>query len=420
VKAAYRFLDNESTTMENLLQPHYRATETRMAANPVVLAIQDTSSLNYSTHDETEGLGPISTTPDGPQGLHLHGTLAVTPEGVPLGLLHVQCWARDPAEFGKKADRAKLSIEDKESVKWLVSYRAAAAVQARLPGTMVVSVGDREADVAELFSLYQETEDRPALLVRARHNRTLKTEQKLLWPTVEAKDVAGIQLLQVPRQGSRKARTATLTVRFAPIDIRPRKGGWKKAIRVWAILAREEQAPPDVKEPLEWMLLTTLPVETFDQAVEKLQWYARRWTIEVMHRILKSGCRIEERQLARADRIEACLAIDLVVAWRIHYLSKLGRETPNVLCTVAFEEDEWKAMVAYATKNPTAPATQPTLREMIRLVAGLGGFLGRKSDAEPGTQTLWLGLARLNDITAMWRLMTHPADPPQSKILRTK
>jgi hypothetical protein len=268
--------------------------------------------------------------------------------------------------------------------------------------------------VAELFELARDTVDGPALLVRARHNRILKTEQKSLWETVEAKPAAGIQVIQVPRQGSRKARQANLTIRFAAVEIKPLKGGWKKAITTWAVLAREENAPPDVKEPLEWMLLTTLPVDTFEQAVEKLQWYAKRWTIEVMHRILKSGCRIEERQLARADSLQACLAIDLVVAWRIHYLTKAGRETPDVPCTVIFDEDEWKALMVYTTKNPVPPATPPTLREATRRTASLGGFLGRKSDGEPGTQTLWLGLSRLVDLTAMWRLMARPKPPPES------
>jgi hypothetical protein len=414
VKAAYRFFDNKRATMQTLLEPHYRATEARVASHPVILAIQDTTTLNYTSHDDTEGLGPINTRADGAQGLHLHSTLAVTSAGTPLGLLHVKCWARDQETLDTQPVRWKRSITDKESIKWLDSYQAAARVQARLPGTTVVSVGDRESDLAELFELARDTVDGPALLVRARHNRVLKTEQKTLWDTLEAKPASGVQVIQVPRQGSRKARQAQLTIRFAAVEIKPLKGGWEKAIKAWAVLAQEENAPRDVKEPLEWMLLTTLPVDTFEQAVEKLQWYAKRWTIEVMHRILKSGCRVEERQLARADSLEACLAIDLVVAWRIHYLNKIGRETPEVPCSVIFEEDEWKALMVYTTKNPVPPATPPTLREAIHRTASLGGFLGRKSDGEPGTQTLWLGLSRLVDITAMWRLMAQPRSPPES------
>jgi hypothetical protein len=134
---------------------------------------------------------------------------------------------------------------------------------------------------------------------------------------------------------------------------------------------------------LQWLLITTLAVDTFEDAVEKLNWYALRYWIEVYHRTLKSGCKIEQRQLGNADRIESCLAIDMVVAWRIFYLTKLGRETPDVPCTVFFDEAEWKALVAYKTQNPIPPEKPPTLRDAIHMVASLGGFLGRKSDGEP-------------------------------------
>jgi len=190
----------------------------------------------------------------------------------------------------------------------------------------------------------------------------------------------------------------------------------KGNIKVWAILAQEENAPESVT-PLKWMLLTTIPVNTFEESVEKLQWYTKRWGIEVYHKTLKSGCQIEQRQLGNADRIEACLAIDMVVAWRIYYLTKLGREVPDVPCTVFFEEAEWKALVAYKTKSPIAPSNPPSLREAVRMVASLGGFLGRKGDGEPGTKTLWLGIQRLDDMTAMWKvfvteLTPHSLSPP--------
>jgi hypothetical protein len=149
--------------------------------------------------------------------------------------------------------------------------------------------------------------------------------------------------------------------------------------------------------------LTTLAVENFEQACQKLDWHARRWGIEVFHRTLKSGCPIETRPLGNADRLEACLAIDLVVAWRIFHLTKLGRETPEVPCPVYFEEIEWKALVGFLRQDPMAPPPPPSLREALRRVASLGGFLGRKGDGEPGTQTIWLGLQRLDDISAAWK-----------------
>jgi hypothetical protein len=189
-------------------------------------------------------------------------------------------------------------------------------------------------------------------------------------------------------------------------------------VNVWAILAQEIEAPAGV-EPLRWMLLSTLAVSTCEEAVEKLAWYAGRWGIEVYHRTLKSGCQVEQRQLGSADRIEACLAIDMVVAWRIFHLTKLGRETPNVPCTVFFEEAEWKALSAYVRQNPLPPEQPPMLREAIHMTASLGGFLGRKGDGEPGTQSLWLGIQRLDDLTSMWKFMAdnfapHLLRPPVS------
>lgn len=314
-KAAYRFLDHEQTTMKTLLQPHYRATETRVGAETVVLAVQDTTSLNYTMHHATEGLGPIGSTVPGPQGLHVHSTLAFNPQGTPLGFLDVQCWARDPADFGKKERRHRVPIEDKERFKWLQSYRAVAAVQARCPDTMLVSVGDRGADLYALFAEALAHPEGPKLLVRAQHNRVLQEEQQRLWETMQSRPVDGIQILQVPRQGSRAAREASLGIRMAAVNLMPSKRHTGPAIPVWAVFAQEQDTPVGVT-PLEWMLLTTLPVTSLEQASEKLMWYARRWGIEVLHRTLKSGCRIEQRQLGQADRLKACLAIDLVVAWR--------------------------------------------------------------------------------------------------------
>ncbi|HDH10934.1 MAG TPA: IS4 family transposase, partial [Nitrospirae bacterium] len=197
---------------------------------------------------------------------------------------------------------------------------------------------------------------------------------------------------------------AELEIRFAEVKLKPPQG--KKELgelSVFAIVAEEIDVHEGV-QGLRWILLTTCEVRRFEQAIEKLQWYCLRWGIEIYHRTLKSGCKIEQRQLGSAERIETCLAIDMVVAWRIYHLTKLGRETPDVACTVFFEDTEWKALVAYKTQNPIPPEKPPTLREAMHMVASLGGFLGRKSDGEPGTQTLWLGLQRLDDMTGMWKV----------------
>ncbi len=417
-KAAYRFFEHESTTLETLLAPHLRASEERLRQKSVVLAVQDTTSLNYATHAAMKGLGSITNRAEG-MGLEVHDTMAFDLEGTPLGLLDVQCWARPLEEFGKNKRCKKVRIEEKESYKWLKSYQKVAEIQKRCPQTMLVSMGDREADIYELFLLALKDPGGPKLLIRAAHPRRVVGKEGSVWENVAKKPLMGTSILQVPRRGKRAAREASLEVRFAEVHLRPPdKKERLGELRVWAILA-EEKNPPAGIEPLKWMLLTTLPVGTFQEASEKLRWYARRWGIEVYHRTLKSGCKIEERRLGHADRIEACLAIDMVVAWRIFHLCKLGRETPDVPCTVFFEEAEWKALVCHTRNDPTPPAQPPTLREATRMVAALGGFLGRKSDGEPGTESLWIGLQRLDDLAAMWKFVVsryapHLLAPPVS------
>lgn len=404
-KAAYRFFDHARTTMDAILQAHYEASGSRIREHPVVLAVQDTTSLNYNTQPAIENLGPIGTRADTWLGLKVHDTMAFTPEGLPLGLIDVQCWARDAKEFGKKLQRKSLPIEAKESYKWFKSVQAAARLQARCPNTTVVSVGDREADIFELFDFVRTLDHAPRLLIRAEANRKLAAEQDKLWAHMGKQPIAGYQQVQVPRRANRPARIAQMAISYARVELKaPKRKPKLKPISVWAVWAREIQAPATASA-LEWMLLTTCPVESFEQAAERLAWYGARWGIEVYHRTLKSGCQIETRQLGSADRIEACLAIDLVVAWRILHLTKLGREHPDVPCTVYFSEAEWKALLTYINRSAIVPPEPPSLRQAMRLVASLGGFLGRKCDGEPGTQTLWLGLQRLDDLTAMYQIV---------------
>jgi hypothetical protein len=415
-KAAYRFLDHPEMSMEKILYSHYESTVARIKAEKVVLSVQDTTTLNYTSHPATEGLGPIGYTKEKGLGLIVHDTLAFTPEGVPLGLVNVQCWARDEADFGKKHRRYELPIEQKESQKWLVSFRKTAEAQKRCPGTTLVSVGDREADIHELFELALKGPDSGGaqLLVRASQDRLLAEGQGHLFEKLAEQEARGIQNVKIPRRANQVSRVAQLEVRFAKVKLKPpQRKPQLEELTVWAVLASEIGTPEGIA-PIKWMLLTTMEVTNLDQAVEKLAWYTIRWGIEVYHRTLKSGCKIEERQLGAADRIETCLGIDMIVAWRIVHLTKLGRDTPNVPCTVFFEEAEWKALTVFITKNPVTAEKIPTLREATRAVASLGGFLGRKGDGEPGTKSLWIGLQRLDDLTAMWIIM-NPVDVPHHK-----
>jgi len=353
-------------------------------------------------HAEMQGIGPISNRVDGPQGLIVHSALAFRPDGLPLGLLDIEAWARDAAEFGKRIKRHDKPIAAKESFKWLRALTPIGTAAAQCPSTRIITLADREADIFE-YLLGARTQGLDVVVRAKEKNRRLEQQVQPLGMHMHLRPKAGTIALEVPRRGKQPARTAELSVRFDAVILPPPYAKPElAAIELWAVLVREEQPPAEVKEPLEWLLLTTVPVTGLVDAVERVQWYAKRWGIEVFHRILKSGCLIEDRQLATADRLEACLAIDAVVAWRIHYLTWLGRATPDLPCTVAFDDDQWKAVIVFKTRKPP-PQQPPSLRQMIRSIAQLGGFLARKSDGEPGTQTLWRGLQRMDDITAAFR-----------------
>lgn len=402
-KAAYRLLQNKRLDLTALLAGHREATAGRVRQHGVVLAVQDTTTLNYTAHPATEGLGPIGTHPDKPLGLIVHDTLAFSAEGTPLGVVDLQCWARDPAAAGQKATRKRRPIEEKESAKWLKSYRAVAELQALCPSTLLVSVADREGDLHALFQEALQTPGGPKLLVRSERSRLRRVEDDWLWSTMRGLPVAGQFEVHIPRRSTRPARTARLEVRHAAVTLRPPTHSPRPAVPVWAVYAREVAAGRAGPEPLEWLLLTTVAVASVADALERLRWYTLRWGIEVYHRTLKSACHVEDRKLAAAGRLETCLAIDVVAAWRIFALAKQGRETPTVPCDRVLDEDEWKVLHA-AVHHTAPPASPPVLREAVRMIGALGGHLGSKRYPDPGTITLWRGLLRLEAMVEGYRL----------------
>lgn len=225
-------------------------------------------------------------------------------------------------------------------------------------------------------------------------------------------DIAGSLKIHVPRSGSRKARDAWVSVRFAKVQLKaPSRYGSVPPVQVWAVYILEQVSDAMVDSPIEWMLLTTVEVKDLADAQKRVEWYSGRWGIEVYHRTLKSGCRIKDRQLGTADRIETCLGIDMVVAWRICHLTMRGREAPDLPCTVFFKDIEWKALCCYANKTPLPPQQPPSLRKAMFMVGAIEGHLGRKGDGFPGTQTLWRGLQRLDTATEMYAILTHQEYP---------
>lgn len=405
-QGAYRFFENDDLEPEAIRDAHHQATLQRLRHHSVVLALQDTSTLNYSTHPQTQGLGPIGTRRQKIIGLLLHSTLAVTARGLPLGLLHTAVRARDPKAVGCAQQRQARPIAEKESYKWLDSLSACQQVAAQCPETLLVNVADREGDLYDLFAqaLAPTEEPKVHLLVRSRHDRRLAGDERLLWDAVGRTRAGGQLKVRVGRRGQPPARLATLSIRFRQVTLAaPKRQAEQPPLTLWAIEARERR-PPKGAAPILWRLLTTLPVTCVEEACERVGWYAQRWPIEVMHKVLKSGCKIEQRQLETAARLERVLAVDQVVAWRWLALCKAAREQPDEAVSAWLGQAEWEALWCHVHQRTTPPKTPPGARQAVRWIAQLGGFMARKGDGDPGPMTLWRGLHRLNDLTAMWRL----------------
>lgn len=402
LKGMYRFFDNACVEHQAILESHLLATVERMRKESVILAVQDSTEV-YWNHG-AEGLGTLrSGRGGGREGCVVHSTLAFTPEGVPLGILQQQLLTRlGPPRQG---DLLSLPIAEKESQKWLTSLEALTAVREACPTTHVVSVGDREADIYDLFLA-----PRPEgvdLLIRARIDRRVAHPEAKLWASVTSQAPGATVVVQVTARDGKPARKAHLTVRWRLVTLQPPKNRYAESlppIDLWAIHAHEESPPANTK-PIEWMLLTMLAIDQAQDALRALEWYTCRWGIEVWHKVLKSGCQIEARELQTADRLLRCLAVFSVVAWHVLYATMLARHVPNAPCTMLLDDDHWQALYCFTHRTPIPPDQPPTLRQAVRWIAKLGGFLGRKGDGEPGITAIWRGLQRLYDMTLMFRAL---------------
>ena len=405
VKAYYRMIDQpeeSAVSLPNILATHRGRTVRRMMGQKVVLCVQDGSDLHYNNLDQCEGLGVIGTNQTGAKsrGLHLHSTLAIAPNGLPLGVLRADCEAPREKSSEEKRPSHAIPIEEKKNFVWIEHHRDLVELAGQMPHTRLIDVCDREADFFELFD-EQRQHPRVELLVRAKHNRTIGEQPFKLFAAVRQAPVESRILVSVPRQSARakkskqKARSkrpgrmAELAIRAMPIELRPAHYHAGKApIDIWVVHALEEN-PPAGAEPVEWFLLTTLPITSAVDAEQCLRWYCLRWRIEDWHRTLKSGCRIEDLAHKSAERLRRAIAINLVIAWRTMLMTLLGREMPELPADVLFSDIELRTLQAYAKKNNLKPPTQ--LGEAVRLVARIGGYLGRNNDPPPGHQLLWQG-----------------------------
>lgn len=415
--AAYRFFDNDKVTFDKVLQPHLHCSRQRVAEQAVALLVQDTSEIDLTRPEAAvEGAGDL----DGSRrGFLLHEMQAFTPEGTPLGTVWAEIVNRTdgvshapPAE--KRAQRKQLPIEEKESLRWLTGLRQARALAQQTPATQCVCIADSEGDIYEVFA--EPRGERPVeWLIRACQDRAVAGQpgQQVRAQVLARPVLYEVELLirgrhakttteeERARRQSRPARQAQVQVRATTLTLRPpdRPDRALLPVTVHVVLVHEPNPPPG-EPPVEWVLLTTLPIDTPEQVRTVVAYYCVRWCIEVFFRTLKSGCRIERRRFEHVDRVLPCLAVCLVVAWRTLFVCRLGRACPDLDCQAIFEPSEWKAVwVAVHRKKP--PRKAPRLAEMVHLIAGLGGYVERRH-SEPGTQTLWIGLQRMHDLAWAW------------------
>ena len=406
LKAAYRFFDTDAIEPSAMLASHTLSTYDRCAAVPLVLAVQDTTELDWSHHPHTKDLGPIHTKQH--RGMLLHSTLAMTPEAVPLGVLHQYCWVRDAATFGQLSDQHTRPFAEKESARWVTSVEAVNAARQACPTTQFVVVADAEADIYELLTTPRQAG--VALLIRAAQNRNVDDpEAQLLRDSLPQSTRVGTRMVRVSARAGQPARDAEVTIHHRQVTFQPPRRPATSdppltSVSVWVVWV-VEAAPPDGVPPVEWILVTTVAVTTTAQALTVVDWYCCRWGIEVWHKALKSGCAIETRQLEMAARLERCLTLFSVIAWRIVYTTMLARACPDVPCTAILDEEEWQALYCYIHRTTTVPPSPPSLREAVRWVARIGGFQGRTHDGEPGIMVLWKGFQHLADLTAMYHIL---------------
>ena len=400
-KGWYRLIESkfQEVSFENILKGHEYTTYRRMMSEKTVLIVQDDTSLNYTSKPEIEGLGSISKnqTNSESRGFFLHSSLAITPDGTPLGFVNATCYTRP---FKNQKKEGQLSAEERESYHWITHARKINEIGQYMPDTKLITVCDRGADIALL--LYEVHDmDYCDIVVRAKSDRRIPGEARKLFKILRTTEEAGRINIEVPRKSARpklsgkeevkkrEARNAELRVVYRKVKISPppeRKG--QDPIEITAIMA-EEINPPKGQTVIKWNLLTTLKVESFEDAVEVIKFYVKRWPIEEFHRVLKSGCKVEQLNYANFERIKRVLAIYMVISWRIMLLLSLGREIPDLEPEAVYNDLEIKILSQFFKNEKKRELTN--LSDVNVLISKLGGHLDRNGDIRPGYEAFERG-----------------------------
>jgi hypothetical protein len=400
-KAIYRMLSNDGFDREEILRAHREATIRRMIqSEQTILAVQDTTSVNYNKQTKMEGIGYIS---DKTLGVNIHSCIAVTASGLTLGLLAQSSYNRSEPHSRSQTRVSKdaRSLEEKESYRWVQTLGASTI---DVPcGVHIVTVCDREGDMYELFDEAVRTGQ--SFLIRVVQNRKTVENTKVLDEIIK-KPCVGIVKATIPRDSRKglKEREAILQIRHSSFKIkRPENLNKIKhlqgAHQVHVVHVQEEQKDQAIK-PIEWFLMTNEPVEDADAAYEKAVWYMQRWKVERFHYVLKSGCAVEKLQERSMEKTTALVLMYSIIAALILNITYIARIHPHLPCNVCFTEDEWKLLYCTANKTKKPPEKQYTIEEAVIYLSWLGGPKRAPSDGPPGLKTIWIGLDKLNTLLA--------------------
>jgi hypothetical protein len=408
-KAAYRFFSNDRVNEADILAGHFQSTRDRVAGiGGLVLVLHDTTEFTYQ-RESPEAIGITKNINSGRDkkgrlrshtvcGILMHSSLAVTTEGLPLGLTAVKFWTRKKfkgtAALKKKINPTRVPIEKKESIRWLENLKQSTELLDD-PGRCV-HIGDRESDIYELFCAAQEIGTH--FLVRTCVDRLAGDGDHTIAEEMDEIAVKGLHRVEV-RDSNGDPDEAVLEIKYRKIRVLPPIGKQKRypALTLTVIHA-EERGTPKNRKKIEWKLITDLPVQSRQDAIEKLLWYALRWKIEVFHKILKSGCKAEESKLRTAQRLANLIAVFCILSWRVFWMTMLNRSAPNAPPNLALTDIEIDLLDHLVKDKGQRSIRRKPLSHYLTKIARLGGYLARANDPPPGNTVMWRGLSRLTDI----------------------
>ena len=408
-KAAYRFFSNDRISEADILAGHFQSTRVRVAsARGPILVLHDTTEFSYQ-REHPEAIGLTYKVNSGRDkagrfrlhtvcGILMHSSLAVTTEGLPLGLAGIKFWTRKKfkgtAALKKKINITRVPIEKKESVRWLENLRQ--ATQLLEVPDRCVHIGDRESDIYELFCAAQEAGTH--FLVRTCVDRLAGDGDHTIADEMDRERVKGQHRIKL-RDKNGDPDEAVIEIKYCRIKVLPPIGKQKRyPALVLTVIHASERGKPKNRKKIDWKLITDLPVHSRNDAIEKLEWYAMRWKIEMFHKVLKSGCKAEESKLRTAERLVNLISVFCILSWRVFYITMINRSAPHARATLALTDVEISLLDLLVKDRDKSRAPPKTLSDYLIKVARLGGYLARASDPPPGNVVMWRGLSRLTDI----------------------